>query len=423
MDSVISFMDFLFPGFFILILKEYFELFLENRFSKKWIPYVFFCMYWLEDYIISNSIVLGVPYSLFFTIFNLFLLCKLIYKDSIKNILFSVFLIECLGCISEMLISIFLNKTISDKFVGGICSKILLLIFIRIIKLMKKQTNYEYISLRDWIINILISLSSIYIIYSFYLETNSDGKYVNRVSVMLAVMLILLINVLSFNMLNRIAKNFEVLHANTIYKNQIKLLMTRENNRREISSQMQKNIHDFKNHLICIKEYAERKNYKKIIDYINILQGHSCENTFLKKYSGNEIIDYLISEKVNIAKQKGINVFTDISIPETFECSDFDICIILTNAIDNAIEAIIDIETKIHLIMKYAKGSLYICVTNPCLKQVDILGNGMIRTTKKSPYGHGIGISSIQKAVEKYNGLVKMGIEKSIFKIEVILYM
>ena len=42
MDSVISFMDFLFPGFFILILKEYFELFLENRFSKKWIPYVFF---------------------------------------------------------------------------------------------------------------------------------------------------------------------------------------------------------------------------------------------------------------------------------------------------------------------------------------------------------------------------------------------
>ena len=117
-------------------------------------------------------------------------------------------------------------------------------------------------------------------------------------------------------------KIFEVLHANTIYKNQIKLLMTRENNRREISSQMQKNIHDFKNHLICIKEYAERKNYKKIIDYINILQGHSCENTFLKKYSGNEIIDYLISEKVNIAKQKGINVFTDISIPETFECSD-----------------------------------------------------------------------------------------------------
>ena len=113
MDSVISFMDFLFPGFFILILKEYFELFLENRFSKKWIPYVFFCMYWLEDYIISNSIVLGVPYSLFFTIFNLFLLCKLIYKDSIKNILFSVFLIECLGCISEMLISIFLNVDFS----------------------------------------------------------------------------------------------------------------------------------------------------------------------------------------------------------------------------------------------------------------------------------------------------------------------
>lgn len=319
----------------------------------------------------SDNISLEVPYSLLFTVFNLLILCRIIYVNSVKDIFLTVIFIECLGCILEMLTSILLNNANTDQFIGSVCSKIMLLIFVRIIKIMKKQTDYKYISLRDWIINILISMSSIYIIYSFYLETYLNDTYNNRIAVMLSTLLILLINILSFNMLNRIAKDFEIIHTNTIYKNQIEFLTARVNSRREISSEMQKNIHDFNNHLLCIKEYAEKENYKKIIDYINLLQGYKGENTFFKKYSGNEIIDYIISEKVNIAKQKGITILIDLSIPDTFQCSDFDICIILTNAIDNSIEALSDIDTKvdknINLIMRYTKSSLYICVTNPCL--------------------------------------------------------
>lgn len=270
-------------------------------------------------------------------------------------------------------------------------------------------------------------MSSIYIIYSFYLETYLNDTYNNRIAVMLSTLLILLINILSFNMLNRIAKDFEIIHTNTIYKNQIEFLTARVNSRREISSEMQKNIHDFNNHLLCIKEYAEKENYKKIIDYINLLQGYKGENTFFKKYSGNEIIDYIISEKVNIAKQKGITILIDLSIPDTFQCSDFDICIILTNAIDNAIEALSDIDTKvdknINLIMRYTKSSLYICVTNPCLKPIYFTSDGTLQTTKKSSFGHGIGLSSIQKAANRYNGLVRTNIENDIFKLEIILYM
>lgn len=427
MDNIMSLLDFILPGIFTLILKEYFELFLKNRFVNKWVPYCFFVIYWLEDYFVSDNISLEVPYSLLFTVFNLLILCRIIYVNSVKDIFLTVIFIECLGCILEMLTSILLNNANTDQFIGSVCSKIMLLIFVRIIKIMKKQTDYKYISLRDWIINILISMSSIYIIYSFYLETYLNDTYNNRIAVMLSTLLILLINILSFNMLNRIAKDFEIIHTNTIYKNQIEFLTARVNSRREISSEMQKNIHDFNNHLLCIKEYAEKENYKKIIDYINLLQGYKGENTFFKKYSGNEIIDYIISEKINIAKQKGITILIDLSIPDTFQCSDFDICIILTNAIDNAIEALSDIDTKvdknINLIMRYTKSSLYICVTNPCLKPINFTSDGTLQTTKKSSFGHGIGLSSIQKAANRYNGLVRTNIENDIFKLEIILYM
>ena len=401
MNNIVSLLDFILPGIFTLILKEYFELFLKNRFENSWMPYFFFIIYWLEDYFVNGNISLQIPYSLLFTVFNLLILCRVVYVNSIKHILLTVIFI--------------------------VCSKIMLLIFIRIIKIMKKQADYEYIPLRDWVINILISVSSIYIIYSFYLETNLNDMYNDRVSVMLSTILILLINILSFNMLNEVAENFEIIHTNTIYKNQIQSLIAKENSRREISSEMQKNIHDFNNHLLCIKEYAEKENYKKIIDYINVLRGYKCENTFLKKYSGNEIIDYIISEKVNIAKQKGITISIDASIPDSFQCSDFDICIILTNTIDNAIEALSEVDTKIeksvNLIMRYTKGSLYICVTNPCLKPINFMSNGTLQTTKKFASGHGIGLSSIQKAANKYNGLVRTNVENNVFKIEIILYM
>lgn len=427
MNNIVSLLDFILPGIFTLILKEYFELFLKNRFENSWMPYFFFIIYWLEDYFVNGNISLQIPYSLLFTVFNLLILCRVVYVNSIKHILLTVIFIECLGCILEMLTSILLNRISTEQFIGSVCSKIMLLIFIRIIKIMKKQADYEYIPLRDWVINILISVSSIYIIYSFYLETNLNDMYNDRVSVMLSTILILLINILSFNMLNEVAENFEIIHTNTIYKNQIQSLIAKENSRREISSEMQKNIHDFNNHLLCIKEYAEKENYKKIIDYINVLRGYKCENTFLKKYSGNEIIDYIISEKVNIAKQKGITISIDASIPDSFQCSDFDICIILTNTIDNAIEALSEVDTKIeksvNLIMRYTKGSLYICVTNPCLKPINFMSNGTLQTTKKFASGHGIGLSSIQKAANKCNGLVRTNVENNVFKIEIILYM
>ena len=73
--------------------------------------------------------------------------------------------------------------------------------------------------------------------------------------------------------------------------------------------------------------------------------------------------------------------------------------------------------------MRYTKSSLYICVTNPCLKPINFTSDGTLQTTKKSSFGHGIGLSSIQKAANRYNGLVRTNIENDIFKLEIILYM
>lgn len=426
MTDIITLMDFILTGVFTIVLKEYFDLFMKNRFSNRILQHFVWIMYWIIDYMVSLQISFQIPYSLFFTISNLFIICRILYTNSIKDILTSLLLIECIGCISEIIVNILLSNTSGNIFIGGVCSKILILIFARVIKLLKKQSNYGYISLSFWIANISISVGSLYIMYVIYVESMMDQRETNNFSIMLAVILILLINIISFKEFDKIAMNSEIHHTNILYKNQINYLIAGETRRKEFLAEMEKNIHDFKNHLLCIKEYASKQDYDCIIGYIEHLQGDAFDNVSVKAFSGNDLIDYLISEKVSLAKKNAIDLKPCISIPQDFKCSDFDICIILTNALDNAIEATKNYdncnERIITLNMRFIKNSLYICVKNPFSGHIKVLNNGRFMSTKRDPANHGIGISSIKKAAENYNGLVRTSIDDNIFRIEIILY-
>lgn len=243
---------------------------------------------------------------------------------------------------------------------------------------------------------------------------------------MIAALLILIIDLIAFKEFDKIAMDAEIYNTNSMYKNQIQYLVSNEKNRNEFMEEMQKNIHDFKNHLICIEEYAKNEEYELIIDYIRQLEGKEYEAKPFKVYSGNRVIDYLLSEKQNWAQDYQICLKTDISIPQNFQYSDFDICVILANAIDNAIEATsranISNQKTIYLTMKYIKQSLYISVRNPYNSVITKMENDRLISTKKDRIRHGIGISSIKKAVEKYNGLVSITTDEKIFNLEVVLY-
>lgn len=427
MTDVITIMDFVLNGIFTIILKDYFELFMKNRYSSIKLQYAVWIMYWIIDYMVTLRISLKVPYSLFFTIFNLIIVCKILYINPIKNILTALLLLECMGCVSEIAVNLFLNSASENRALGGVCSKILILILVRIIMLLKKQSNYEEVSLSFWMANISISLSSLYIVYNIYIEYLSKQGESNKLSMMVSFVLMLLINIISFKEFDKIAMDSEVYHTNILYEKQINFLIASETRRKDFTSEMEKKIHDFRNHLLCIKEYATKQQYDHILRYIEQLQGGSFEKVTLKSFSGNNLIDYIISEKERIANNSGIKFQTNISIPRNIQYSDFDICIILTNALDNAIEATqkweIANEKIVYLNMRYIKSSLYIYICNPFIGNIKLSETGAIMSTKSDIRAHGIGISSIRKAVENYNGFVKISTNNNLFTMEILLYL
>jgi sensor histidine kinase YesM len=166
--------------------------------------------------------------------------------------------------------------------------------------------------------------------------------------------------------------------------------------------------HDMKNHMICISNLNNPKELEKYIKNINIeLRG--MDNSF---NTGNRIIDIIMSEKKAICIEKDIKFesFLDFSKLDFIDMTDM--CIIFSNALDNAIQAcdrISDLSILKYISIKvtYVNSFCIINIENSKVNDI-VKKNTAIITDKKDKFMHGIGIKNIKNTVKKYDGEVSI---------------
>lgn len=188
-------------------------------------------------------------------------------------------------------------------------------------------------------------------------------------------------------------------------------LMEKEQSLREFK-------HDYKNQLIVLKAFWDKKDLLSAQNYLSDSFNFIDEISGIQ--TGNYVLDVLLSDKKKTAKDIKFDVRGYISA-EFVE--PIDICTIFGNALDNAIEAckrtdIADKTIKISLVENVS--TIHICISNPVYKPVRIVNN-RISTTKKDKINHGLGLYSIKKSVEKYNGSVHLKCSDNLFSINILL--
>lgn len=171
----------------------------------------------------------------------------------------------------------------------------------------------------------------------------------------------------------------------------------------KLNTEMREFRHDYKNHMICLQALVEKGQLDDAAQY---LKGITMQNIIdLNKFqSGNRIADAILSDKAELAKQHGISLTFHGVIYENIPAAD--ICTILSNALDNAVEAcgkIDDGEKIIAADCVYAHNVQIIRVTNTVAENVNIV-NGTVETSKPDKSSHGIGLYNIRKVVGKYSG-------------------
>lgn len=245
------------------------------------------------------------------------------------------------------------------------------------------------------------------------LLNKSDNVY-NEEFLYLVCMIIIFLNLFSFLFyiilkLKELRKEHQALSERYI-KTQREHFEYLEN----LDSKTKKFRHDFKNHINVLRLLINNERYSEAKAYLEEFSKKTTEIIF--KYStGNKLVDAIFNEKLNVFFEKDIyfdkdrlEIIIEGSFSDNINITDFDICTIFSNVLDNIFEALMRINNdKVNLIIKINIK----CEKEFCL--VEILNSSEpfkdnVLTSKEDYEEHGIGMGNIRETLEKYSGSIEL---------------
>lgn len=178
--------------------------------------------------------------------------------------------------------------------------------------------------------------------------------------------------------------------------------------------------HDYHNHLQAMKAQIAAGQLEEMKQYLSELeQNLEKVDTYVK--SGNLMADAVLNSKLSLAEQKGIQVNCKAILPEVLSIEDVDLCVLLGNLLDNALEACEKIPEQqrfLRIYMVVNKAQLYVSIQNSAKEELDFNERNYISTKRGN---HGLGMKRVKALADKYEGYLTLANEPGIFAAEVTL--
>ena len=179
--------------------------------------------------------------------------------------------------------------------------------------------------------------------------------------------------------------------------------------------------HDYRNHIQTMKVLASSGDLEGIRSYLDRLDT-DLNTVDLAVKTGNAMADAILNSKISLAKSRDIPVQVDAHIPVRLKMSELDLCCVIGNLFDNAIEASLALPPEERLIRVYMdmKGTqLYLSFTNFTAQGKREKRHGRFLTTKGE--GHGFGLVRVDAIVERLDGYLSRNSEDGAFTTEILI--
>ena len=179
--------------------------------------------------------------------------------------------------------------------------------------------------------------------------------------------------------------------------------------------------HDYRNHIQTMKAYAAAGDLDAIRNYLDLLdEDLTTVDTVIK--TGNPMTDAILNSKISLAKAKDISVIADAHIPLKLKTSEIDLCCIIGNLFDNAIDASMKLPKEQRIIRVYMdmkNTQLYLSFTNFTAGKKLKKDGRLFHSTKGE--GHGFGLVRIDAIVDRLDGYLSRNSEDGAFTTEILL--
>lgn len=177
--------------------------------------------------------------------------------------------------------------------------------------------------------------------------------------------------------------------------------------------------HDYQNHLDILQTYLEQSEFDGMRKYLSDIRTETGPFMYLY-YTGHNLIDAVLSNKLFVAHSKGIEIKSSVFLPKILNIPDPQLCSILSNLLDNAIEAQDAVAFPfINVMIHQERGMLYIKIENSSNGKY-LFKNDQLISNKKSG-DHGIGLYQVRKIVENLGGIINIEPQTENFTVQILI--
>lgn len=338
-----------------------------------------------------------------------------------KRKFFLIILFYSVGTLLEVFVFFLVRLMQTDSYnqdiEGVVISNILMIIFVYAISVMWNKVDGEMLPSKFYLFLLLIPVGSIYIAVDEFYNRNS------RLSSMIIMSILLLFNVIIFEIYVKISEVFMHEKERTVYAQQVGIISENMIEQKKMLEEFRVEKHNLINELAVLKGSIENDDKESVIRNLNKII-HNCSNEENVSNSGNSTVDAIINFKYATAREYGVDFRLKVFIPNELPIEQCDIGVILGNAIDNAIEAAKKCRNSkkvIDISMGVKKEAWIIIIKNPFEGVLKRDRNGKILSTKTNEYRRGYGLKSIERIVEKYQGEIIIDTENGRFSVTMVL--
>lgn len=288
-----------------------------------------------------------------------------------------------------------------------------------IIKLwVKNNLNIKYISKKEWLLLAGYPFTNYLVVYIMLYDAFNRNDI--RMSVLIISVMLILLSMLMFYLFSEISKS-NMAKQELIAKEREEIAKQEYLNAVQSAYQKQRRLtHDFNRELATLKSILELKDYTKLETYLNKLVGNSQKNR-LVVLTHNTIIDAILNQKYTEAKNQGIGMEFILDDLAGLPMSDEDIVIVLTNLIDNAMNAAKKADLKmIQVFMSYDKKEFLCAVKNSVAEKVPIENNEVM--LKPTDIYHGFGLKNVRSVLSKYDSIYSLESTDDRFIFTMLIY-
>ena len=419
--------------FAFLLMNAFFD---EKYKSKlpKWIAFVVSSgvLLALQETGQSGNIKTGVQMLLIFAV-------ALVIFDGKKRlkglfcIVYSLF-VALSKLLSYFAFSLFIDKLFdripyleTDSFFYRILSielpNIFMLVIIILVGMFTKSKN-KAVPIRYWLLLLTVPVTTLgtLTVYQYYIDLLAPGEDIN-IYIIISTVGLVFINVLVFTLFSKLQNQLEIRRNADLLNTQMRLEKESFKRIEESYNRTRELRHDLKNHIFVLKGIAENGTKEEMLSYLEKMTDAVEEATYVSM-SKNSAVDAILNEKLLYAQKNGISTQFDVTPLENTKISAMDICTILSNALDNAVEACIKFENfsdrYIDVKIDDSETEMIISVKNPSTEAPKRRAGTYI-SRKKDSENHGLGLKSIKRTVDKNKGDMLVKYENGIFNLVISL--